>query len=78
LCYETAHPVVFILYTGFIDGVMLCKIGKRIGHGGGDGGDDDGDDDDYFDDFDDGEEEGRLFSRRIVVQEVKYHFFGFK
>jgi hypothetical protein len=34
LCYETAHPVVFILYTRFIDGVMLCKIGKRIGHGG--------------------------------------------
>jgi hypothetical protein len=26
--------VVFILYTRFIDGVMLCKIGKRIGHGG--------------------------------------------
>ncbi|CAN6347467.1 unnamed protein product [Urochloa humidicola] len=46
-------------------------IGKRIGHGGGDGGDDDGDDDDYFDDFDDGEdEEGGLFRRRIVVQEL--------
>jgi len=45
-------------------------IGKRIGHGGGDGGDDDGDDDDYFDDFDEGEEEGGLFRRRIVVQEL--------
>lgn len=50
-------------------------VGKRIGHGGGDGGDDDGDDDDYFDDFDEGEEEGGLFRRRIVVQEVRLQIF---
>lgn len=47
-------------------------IGKKINHGGGDGGDDGGDDDDYYDDFDDGEEgdEGGLFRRRSIFQEL--------
>lgn len=47
-------------------------IGKKNFHGGGDGGDDDGDDDDYFDDFDDENEgdEGGLFRKRIVIQEL--------
>ncbi|XP_058074304.1 protein RETICULATA-RELATED 1, chloroplastic [Magnolia sinica] len=47
-------------------------IGKRNSHGGGDGGDDDGDDDDYFGDFEDGDEgdEGGLFRRRLVLQEL--------
>lgn len=47
-------------------------IGKKINNGGGDGGDDGGDDDDYYDDFEDGDEgdEGGIFRRRIVLQEL--------
>ncbi|GMH25082.1 hypothetical protein Nepgr_026925 [Nepenthes gracilis] len=47
-------------------------IGKKINHGGGDSGDDGGDDDDYFDDFDEGEDgdEGGLFRRRIIFEEL--------
>ncbi|XP_078445844.1 plant/protein, putative (DUF3411) [Wolffia australiana] len=47
-------------------------IGKRNSHGGGDGGDDGGDDDDYFGDFDEFDEgdDGGLFRRRLILQEL--------
>ncbi|KAJ0964353.1 hypothetical protein J5N97_029475 [Dioscorea zingiberensis] len=46
-------------------------IGKKNFHGGG-GGDDGDDDDDYFGDFDEGDdaEDGGLFRRRILLQEI--------
>ncbi|MCL7034516.1 hypothetical protein MKW94_014047 [Papaver nudicaule] len=46
--------------------------GKKISNGGGDGGDDGGDDDDYFGDFDEGDDgdEGGLFRRRLLLQEL--------
>eukprot|EP00262_Sarcandra_glabra_P006398 TRINITY_DN1865_c2_g1_i4.p1 TRINITY_DN1865_c2_g1~~TRINITY_DN1865_c2_g1_i4.p1 ORF type:complete len:525 (-),score=91.26 TRINITY_DN1865_c2_g1_i4:170-1744(-) len=47
-------------------------IGKKNFHGGGDGGDDGGDDDDYYGDFEEGDEgdEGGLFRRRLILQEL--------
>lgn len=53
------------------------NIGKNNKHGGGDGGDDGGDDDDYFGDFEEGDEgdEGGLFRRRTILEEVRISVF---